>query len=622
MLLLFSGQPLIAEDFKTLTAEDVLTTVHTENLTPCASERFARALDEHRNEVSEDMLESEVRAWAQTVMFDAEVLLDIMECDEIKNADEGKPIVFTPIIFKFNGNQRSITINYSAEPKVLRQRLTLATKPSLPSNGNPNPELMSETDPAIYINTDPAWYAIMVVQHDSLSNFVGKDKNNTLSIKWIDDNIDSIYPQGAFCTSKSALANDHFTINEVVRKVVSLEKDSNDYYVAGDVNLEWVMYAEILLDVVITVVTLGSGEVALVSAKLARATKAAKNLSKSIKALTKLEDVKAYITVVRQITTHTDDLAKLGKYEKNLKTLEKARKAGQDVTKYEKELESTLKAAKKIDPSVTAEALKNPEKIKDLEKILNDEVKSLEQTAKQMEKESKNVKKYKESSEIFSDVMKYRRNLRAFRRNTGNIATKSLKGIKAGSKTLKAAESGEKVLSKAGRIGRKGMSSFSSKAKNWLYDSTLKYGGRIAKFERNIGGIYGVISFLGDMYDKTSSTSSEYSNGIEFKPLVLLFADDIEGQENEVNYGTWLRWIGDSEFPEDDNAAYLQATDFATKFHHKLVEYQEENGANCNVDIYVVHPIIRLDETDPDNTTGELFYLFMNDEPWTTAGQF
>ena len=124
------------------------------------------------------------------------------------------------------------------------------------------------------------------------------------------------------------------------------------------------------------------------------------------------------------------------------------------------------------------------------------------------------------------------------------------------------------------------------------------------------------------MYDKTSSTSSEYSNGIEFKPLVLLFADDIEGQENEVNYGTWLRWIGDSEFPEDDNAAYLQATDFATKFHHKLVEYQEENGANCNVDIYVVHPIIRLDETDPDNTTGELFYLFMNDEPWTTAGQF
>ena len=96
-------------------------------------------------------------------------------------------------------------------------------------------------------------------------------------------------------------------------------------------------------------------------------------------------------------------------------------------------------------------------------------------------------------------------------------------------------------------------------------------------------------------------------------------ADDLEGQENVVNYGMWLMWVGNSTDPTDDDAAYLQAMDFASKFAYTLNDYQEKHGGNCNVDIYVVHPIIRLDETNIDDPHGEMFYLFMNDVPWTSA---
>lgn len=606
-------------DFKT--TEEILAMAHDEKPTRCASNIFANALNDHRNEISETALESEVRAWAQTTMFSKEVLERVLNCPEIQSKNKMETVVFTPIVFNFESG-RTITINYRTQPKVLEQKLLLANKRSLP-NGDPNPRLMDENDPAIYINTDPAWYAIMVVEHGSLSNFIGPDKNNTLSIKYINDNIESLYPRGYHCTSKSAIALDSDTINQVVHEVVNMEDDSNDYYVAGDVNLEWVMYAEIALDVAITVATVGIGEAGMVSIKAARAAKNAKGLAKSIRQLTKLDDVKKYMDVARKISHHSEDIARFQKYEKNLKNLDKARKAGKDTAKYEKEINETLKAAQKIDSSVTSETLKNPDKLKELEKTLKTELDEFEKTAAQMEKDSKNVKRYKESADVFSELMKYRRDLRAFRRpQTGNVIIKSLKNLKATSKTLKAANSGAKLMSKANKLARKGMSSFSSKAKSFLFDNTLKHGARIARVGRDVGLAYGVLSFLGDMYDKTSSTSQEYSNGIEFKPLCLLSADDLEGQDNVVNYGMWIMWEGNSTDPADDDAAYLQSIDFATKFHYVLSEYQQENGPECNVDIYVVHPIIRLDETNPNETKGELFYLFMNDEPWTTADQF
>jgi hypothetical protein len=78
----------------------------------------------------------------------------------------------------------------------------------------------------------------------------------------------------------------------------------------------------------------------------------------------------------------------------------------------------------------------------------------------------------------------------------------------------------------------------------------------------------------------------------------------------------WLMWAGDATSPTDDDAAYLQAFDFADKFHIDLLETMDEtNNHACNVDIYVVRPILR----NPDKENPEMYYLIMNDKPWTTS---
>ena len=117
------------------------------------------------------------------------------------------------------------------------------------------------------------------------------------------------------------------------------------------------------------------------------------------------------------------------------------------------------------------------------------------------------------------------------------------------------------------------------------------------------------------MYDWTETSTGEFTNGIEFAPLLLLSADDLQGgQENVVNHGMWLMWAGDAISAADDDAAYLQAMDFAAKFHEDLTEHQNETATPCNVDIFVVRPVLR----NPGSDSPELYYLIMNDTPWTT----
>lgn len=578
--------PVMAQDLETLknnpdfrTTEEILAQIHDEKPTDCASKIFSSELQKHSDEINEIEPEFKVRAWARETMTGSEeVLTALLNCPEIKNTADETTIVFSPIEYRFPAG-RTLTINYSTQPKVLKQKLLLAKKRSLP-NGDANPKLMDPNDPAKYLNTEPAWYAIMVVQHDSLKDFVGPDKNNTLSVKYINDHIDDIYPSGYTCTSKSALANDNYTINQVVKEIVNIEDDSNDYYVAGDVNLEWIMYAEIAADIIITVATMGTGEVVMIQLKSIRALRTAKKLLKSMRELMKIKEVGQYIDKIRKIAQHTDDIAKLEKEIKNLKNA--------------KEIASKRAEIKRLQESI----------------------KTLENEADTLVKTNKDVKTYKEQAETYKDLHKYYQNLRAFKRpQTGNVIVRALR-------TLRASNTGAKKLTKAGKVARAGMSSRSAKIGDWLKDATLKHGARLARFERDTGILYGFLSFIGDMYDKTSTTSKEFSNGIEFKPLCLLSADDLEGQENEVNYGMWLMWLGNSTDPADDDAAYLQAMDFASKFYYKLDEYQDEHGANCNVDIYVVHPIIRLDETNVDEPKGEMFYLFMNEIPWSTSEQF
>lgn len=703
-----------SDDFKT-TAE-ILADAHSETPTNCASEIFSNALNDNSSNVSESDAEYVVQAWAKNSMLTADVLERVLKCPEIASVSDETIINFTPIEYQFPLG-RIITINYSTTPKILKQHLLLATKPSLP-NGDFSPKLMDPNDPAKYLNTEPSWYGILVVEHDSLSEFVGPDKNNTVSLKYIDDNIDAIYPHGNSCTSKSAitLGNNYDTINKVVHEVVNIEDDSNDYYVAGDVDLGWVMYAEIAADVIITVLTWGGGALATGATKSARAAKTGSRLAKNIGKLRKFSHTKEYANAANKIARTTGRIEKFEKnaknakkYEKAIENLNKARKSGnaKDIAKYEKEAKEIFENAKKIDPEITENLLKNsddfskelanlrkelPEMQKSLDDMLknnkkllqenkellnqarkNADPKKLAEYEKQMdeldklydlkkderflkkpseiEKNNKikqqiseiekslddiensgalgdypklrrevdnleSVEKYIKNSDELNAILKYRNELRAIRRpQTGNIITRTLKSFRA-------INNGSKEMTKAGRIARRGMSSRSARIGDWLKDATLKHGARLAKFEQKVGLLYGIVAFICDMYDYTSATSKEFSNGIEFKPLCLLSADDLEGQENVVNYGMWLMWVGNSTDTADDDAAYLQAMDFASKFYYQLDEYQDEHGANCNVDIYVVHPIIRLDETNIDDPHGEMFYLFMNETPWTTANQF
>ncbi|MBD5400284.1 hypothetical protein HDR61_00850 [bacterium] len=529
--------------------------------TQCATKVFADALGAALNDADEIISEEKVQITIYNTFEAANVLQQVLECPEIAGAAEDESIKFIPIEYTFPGGRR-IVVNYETEPRVLKQHLTLATKRNSPG-ADSNPNLDNITDGTVWTNTDPAWYGIMVVEHDALRNFVGPDKNNTISMRYINDNIDRLYPSGFMCTSKSALANDKDEINQAVTRTVGLPdgKDSNDYYVAGDVNLQWISYTEIALDIAITIATAGGGAVVLGATKGARATRALHGLNNTIKALRKTESVTKYVKTAQ-------------KYERAAKELKNIDKA-KDAAAYARKSE---------------------------------EVKQLGDSMRTLERTDDNVKQYKKATDSYREINQLRHNLRAMKLpQRGNIVARAFRAFKA-------ANTGNKAINKGAKIARSSMKS--GRIRDRLFQSTLRNAGKLAKLEETGGFLYGAITFIGDMYDYTPTSTGEFTNGIDFKPLLLLSADDLEGQENVVNYGMWLMWAGDATSANDDDAAYLQAMDFAEKFWQDLNLHQEESGTHhCNIDIYIVRPIIR----NPGTEDSELYYLIMNDEPWTTA---
>lgn len=524
--------------------------------TPCASNVFASELAASADDISEADEEHIIQGWIYNAFGDPDVIHKVLACPEIAKVPDEYSIKFSPVEYFFAGG-RHIVVNYETQPKILKQRLLVAGKRSLPET-NPSPRIGVAGDPTVWTYTEPAWYGILVVQSGTMDQFVGNDKSNTISLKYIEDNIDHFYPKGNRCTSKSALANDNDMINMAVTKTVGVEKDSNDYYVAGDVNLQWISWAEVALDVAITVVTIGGGTVVLGATKAVRASRAAKNLVGTIKTLEKADKVQDYLKLTRQSARAAAELKKIDK--------------ATDAARY---------AAK------------------------SDEIADLAKSIKTLDK-AEDVVKYKRSVSAFEDVMKYRRALKAWRvpAQTGNVVARV-------ARSLKAINTGNKVIGKGAKAARAGMQS--GRIRDWMFQSTIKNVGRLAKMERAGGVFYGAMKFVGGMYDWTETATGDYTNDIKFKPLGLLSADDLEGQTNVVNHGMWLMWVGDSTSAADDDAAYLQVMDFASKFHEDLNQTQEEAGINpCNIDIYVVRPIIR-NPGDPDES---LYYLIMNDVPW------
>ncbi len=537
-----------------VSADDILNRIPDD--TKCATAALANALAQTANSVSESDSEQVIQQWIHSTFSSADVLTTVLACPEIAGADDAESIKFLPIKYTFPGG-REIVINYETQPKILKQRLLLATKRGL-NNTDPSPRI---DDSSVWTNIDPAWYAIMVVQHGALDEFAARGKNHTISLQYINDNIDDLYPKNGACTSRSALANDYDFINIAMHNTVGLgDDDTNDYYVAGDINLQWISYLEIALDVVITVATLGSGTVVLGATKAARASRALKGLSTTIKTLSKTEKVRDYVRISQRYTRAAEELKKIDR--------------AKDAAAYER------KSA---------------------------EIKRLGENMRTMEQTEEDVKKYKKATKSFSEINKYRRNLRSLRTpQRGNI-------IARGWRALRAANTGNKTLSRGARIARS--SSTSGRIRDWLFNSTMRNMGMLAKVEAAGGLLYGALKFAGDMYDWTETSTGEFTNNVDFAPLLLLSADDLQGQENVVNYGMWLMWLGDSISAADDDAAYLQAMDTATKFHQDLSELQDEkNEYPCDIDIYVVRPIMQ----NPGTENAAIYYLIMNDEPWTT----
>ena len=179
--------------------------------TRCSSRAFADALAENSYNIDENSSKEDMRDWIYETMQTPDVITDVLNCPEFENIDDTETVRFMPIKYTFPSG-REIVINYQTQPHVLEQHLVIANKKLLPSD-DPNPEVSLFDPNATWTNTDPAWYGIMVTQAGALSEFVGPDKNNTVSMKWIENNISKLYPKNFMCSDKSALSNDNTMVN-------------------------------------------------------------------------------------------------------------------------------------------------------------------------------------------------------------------------------------------------------------------------------------------------------------------------------------------------------------------------------------------------------------------------
>ena len=589
--------------------------------TECSTGVFANALAQTANNVSETDSELTIKQWITATFSDKAVLTRVLECPEIASLADDDTIRFMPIMYTFPGG-REIVVNYETQPKIFKQRILLADKQSLPAS-DPNPRIGA--DDTVWTNVDPAWYAIMITEHGALNNFVGPEKNNTISLQYIYDNIDSLYPSrnGGNCTDRSALSRSSTAVNQVMsKKTVNVPEDDSEYYIAGDVSLRWISYLEIGLDLALTVMTAGGFQAITGITKAERASRALKTMATTVKSLEKSEDVIKYTKVTKNLNSaqmklakNQDELAKLPdrikdleqKY-KNLSTKRRTPEINAEMNRISQDLKHLKSNNYKrgLEESITA----TKKNITDW----NKEIKTLSET--------KDVKTYAQTVDSINDMEKYLSQLKALKglrktKQTGNVLARTAKNTYQTAKALhtaiKTANSGTKALNKAAKLGRAGMRS--GRTRDWLFHSTMRNAGKLATVGRNAGLLYGAIKFIGGMYDWTETSTGDFTNNIEFTPLLLLSADDIKGQGNEVNHGMWLMWAGDSTSPTDDDAAFLQAMDFASKFHEDLMEYQNDGNHPCNIDIWVVRPVIR----EPGTANQELYYLIMNDRPWTTA---
>lgn len=541
--------------------------------TPCATAAFQESLKNHATTDVERGGEIEIKTWIRAAFAHTDTLKAVLECPEIKSRDENETIRFYPIKYTFPNSGREIVINYETQPKIFRQRVAMAERRDLPPAA---PTADIEKDGNEWTNTYPAWYGIMITKHGALDNFVGPDKHNTISLDYIRDNIDKLHPNRYACVGETALAGDFSTdrdpqLSLTIRAHVSdIENDKNDYYVAANNDLRWIGWAEVALDIGLMLLTAGGNLLIKGGITGIRTTQISNRLIHAIKGLEKSADVAKYIN-------RTADL-------------EKAKDALKGIDK-------------------TTDAAKYADKAKEIERLEN-EIEALKKT----DDVTKYIRYTNELAKL-EKVADATRTIRTLGRvpQTGNAVSRVWKNAKALRQAYRTVNKANKTLKGAARVARSSMKS--GRLRDWLFQTSMQKVGALAKMAGQTTLLIEGLEFVGDFWDMTHASTGDFTNGIEFNPMLLLGADDVPGQEDVVNYGMWLMWQGSSTSPSDDDAAYLQAMDYAAKVHLGLMQDQNSGNYPCDVDIWVVRPIIQnLESPNP-----ELYYLIMNDIPWTTG---
>lgn len=103
-----------------------------------------------------------------------------------------------------------------------------------------------------------------------------------------------------------------------------------------------------------------------------------------------------------------------------------------------------------------------------------------------------------------------------------------------------------------------------------------------------------------------STAALKIDDNLQFNSFGLLSADDLEGRENEVSHGAWLKF--DEIGTANENDALYEALAFAEALQEDIEKINTQDP-QCDIDIYVVQPGI----SNPKKLgTREIYYIIQN----------
>ena len=127
----------------------------TKACTSCSSCAFAQQLAATAKTVNETDSEDIIEKWIYAAFTDKAALEKVLTCPEVASVAEDETITFEPVKYTFPLG-REVVVNYETQPKILKQRISLANKRDLPPS-DPSARVGELGDDAIWTNTDPAW---------------------------------------------------------------------------------------------------------------------------------------------------------------------------------------------------------------------------------------------------------------------------------------------------------------------------------------------------------------------------------------------------------------------------------------------------------------------------------